>query len=64
MALRHYRRLLQMGLDTTELWNNLGLSCFHAQQWDMTLHCFERALLLADDTNMADVWYPPFSTLF
>jgi tetratricopeptide repeat protein 8 len=23
----------------------------------MTLNCFERALALADDDNMADVWY-------
>lgn len=37
--------------------NNLGLCCFYAQQYDMTLSCFERALALADDENMADVWY-------
>ena len=23
----------------------------------MTLSCFERSLMLADDSNMADVWY-------
>lgn len=57
LALRYYRRLLQMGIDNTEIWNNLGLSCFYAQAYDMTLFCFERALALADDTNMADVWY-------
>ena len=28
MALRHYRRLLQMGVNSTELWNNVGLCCF------------------------------------
>ncbi len=27
MALRFYRRLLQMGLQTAELWSNLGLWC-------------------------------------
>eukprot|EP01105_Mastigella_eilhardi_P001988 TRINITY_DN1241_c0_g1_i1.p2 TRINITY_DN1241_c0_g1~~TRINITY_DN1241_c0_g1_i1.p2 ORF type:complete len:548 (-),score=185.42 TRINITY_DN1241_c0_g1_i1:2183-3799(-) len=57
LALRYYRRLLQMGLETPELWNNLGLSCYYAQQYDMTLHCFVRALALADDDTMADVWY-------
>ena len=30
---------------------------FYASQYDMALGCFERALALADDTNMADVWY-------
>lgn len=57
IALRFYRRLLQMGVNNTELWNNLGLCCFYASQYDMTLSCFERALALAGDDNMADVWY-------
>jgi tetratricopeptide repeat protein 8 len=57
IALRMYRRLLQMGINTTELWNNLGLCCFYASQYDMALSCFERAMLLADDDNGADVWY-------
>ena len=33
MALRHYRRLLQMGVNTCELWNNVGLCCFFASQF-------------------------------
>lgn len=57
MAMRFYRRLLQMGVNSAELWNNLGLCCFQASQYDVALHCFERALPLADDSNMADVWY-------
>jgi tetratricopeptide repeat protein 8 len=57
VALRFYRRLVQMGLNNTELWNNLGLCCYYAAQYDMALGCFERALALADDGNMADVWY-------
>lgn len=32
IALKHYRRLLQMGVQNTELWNNLGLCCFYASQ--------------------------------
>lgn len=51
------RRLLQIGVNNTELWNNLGLCCFYASQYDMSLHCFEKALALAEDDNMADVWY-------
>ena len=57
VALRYYRRLLQMGVNNTELWNNLGLSCFHSSQFDMALSCFERALALAADDNEGDVWY-------
>ncbi|XP_046847761.1 tetratricopeptide repeat protein 8-like [Xenia sp. Carnegie-2017] len=57
IALRYFRRLLQMGVYNTELFNNLGLCCFYAQQYDMALSCFERALSLASDENMADVWY-------
>ena len=46
-----------MGVYNAELFSNLGLCCFFAQQYDMTLNCFERALALASDENMADVWY-------
>jgi tetratricopeptide (TPR) repeat protein len=42
-----------MGLATAELWNNLGLCCFHASQYDMCLICFERALALSEDDNSA-----------
>lgn len=61
IALRFYRRLLQMGVGNTEIWNNVGLCCFYSAQYDMTLTCFERALALADDSNMADVWCVDFS---
>ena len=30
-----------MGIGTAELYNNLGLCCFFAQQYDMTLTCFQ-----------------------
>ena len=32
MSLRYYRRLLQMGVNNVEIWNNLGLCCFYASQ--------------------------------
>lgn len=58
IALRYYRRLLQMGVYSAELFNNLGLCCFYAQQYDMTLQSFERALSLSDnDLITADIWY-------
>ena len=57
LALRFYRRLLQMGVSTPELWNNLGLCCFYASQYDMALSCLDRALRDASDEAMGDIWY-------
>ena len=57
ISLRFFRRLLQMGINNSEVWNNIGLCCFYASQYDLTLSCFEKALALADDENMADIWY-------
>uniref|UniRef100_A0A8C6YXY9 Tetratricopeptide repeat domain 8 n=1 Tax=Nothoprocta perdicaria TaxID=30464 RepID=A0A8C6YXY9_NOTPE len=58
IALRFYRRLLQMGVYNCQLFNNLGLCCFYAQQYDMTITSFERALSLAEnEEETADVWY-------
>lgn len=36
----------QMGIGTAELYNNLGLCCFFAQQYDMTLTCFQVRILI------------------
>ena len=46
-----------MGVYNSEIFNNIGLCCFFAQQYDMALSCFERALSMASDENMADIWY-------
>ena len=46
-----------MGIGSAELYNNLGLCCFFAQQYDMTLTCFQRALTIAEDETLAEVWY-------
>lgn len=47
-----------MGAHSAELYNNLGLCCLYAQQLDLTLACFQRALELATDPLVkADVWY-------
>ena len=46
-----------MGVNNAELWNNLGLSCFYSSQYDMALNCFDRALSMASDDAMADIWY-------
>ena len=58
LSLRFYRRLLQMGVHNAELYNNLGLCCFYAQQYDMSLTCLERALSLSDEAETtADIWF-------
>ena len=57
VALRFYKRLIQLGVSSAELWNNMALCCFYDAQYDMFYTCFERALQLADDTNKADIWY-------
>ena len=57
LSLRYYRRLLQMGVSNAEIWNNVALCCFYSSQYDMTIHCFEKALALALDESMADIWY-------
>ena len=56
IALRYYRRLLQMGANSPEVWQNLGLCCFYAAQYDMSLKCLESALAAASDDIAADVW--------
>jgi tetratricopeptide repeat protein 8 len=57
VALRYYRRLLQMGGGSGELWNNLGLCCFYGGQYDMALSCLDRALSCTNEAAAADVWY-------
>ena len=47
-----------MGVQNAALFNNLGLCCFYAQQFDLAIGCFERAMNIADDDmEAADVWY-------
>ena len=41
-----------------EVFNNVGLCCFFAQQFDMSLGAFERALTLTrGPEEAAEVWY-------
>lgn len=58
VALRYYRRLLQMGVHTSEVWTNMGLCAFYTFQMELSLSCLSRALTLCkDDAQRADVWY-------
>ena len=40
VAIRFYWRLVQCGINESELWNNIGLCAFYASQYDMALNCF------------------------
>ncbi|KAK4472499.1 hypothetical protein MN116_003746 [Schistosoma mekongi] len=57
VALKYYRRILQYGYESTELYNNLGLCTFYAQQYDLCLSFFNQAIALSDATNSADIYY-------
>lgn len=46
-----------MGVVNAELWTNLGLCCFYAGQYDICFSCFDKALTMADDAALPDVWY-------
>ena len=48
---------MQCGINECELWNNLGLCSFYAAQYDMALNCFQRAITLADDLMLSEVYY-------
>ena len=58
VALRFYKRLVQCGVISSELWNNMGLCCYYAAQYDMALSCFDRALAIAENDEVrAEIWY-------
>lgn len=57
LSARMYRRLLQLGLRSAELWTNLGLACLYSGQLDVCIGCFDRAIVLAKGDTLADVWY-------
>ncbi len=58
ISLKFYRRLLQMGVTTSSIFTNIGLCCFHAQQYDMIVACFLKALACATtDEERGEIWY-------
>ena len=57
IAIKFYKRLFELGLNSAELWNNLGLCAYYSGQYDICLSCFERGLLVADDPTSAEIWY-------
>lgn len=58
IALKFYRRLLQMGVTTSSIFANIALCCFHAQQYDLVVACFLKALASAStDEDRSEIWY-------
>ena len=57
IALKFYKRLFELGINSAEIWNNLGLAAYYSGQYDFCLSCFERALITAEDEIAGDVWY-------
>lgn len=45
LAMRYYRRILQMGVSSPELFLNIGLCCMAAQQFDFALSSILRLVL-------------------
>ena len=46
-----------MGVYNAEIYNNLALCSFYAQQYDMCMCCFQRAIDLSSYESAGDVWY-------
>lgn len=59
ISLKMYQRLVELGCESVEIWNNMALCCFGNHQYHLYYTCFQRALLLAQDHPdlHADVWY-------
>ena len=52
-----FKRLFELGINSGEVWNNLGLYAFYSNQFDFSLFCFERGLILADEEVASDICY-------
>ena len=59
LSLSFYKRLFELGFGSPEILNNLGLCSFFANQFDLCITCFEKALLYPEisDNTSSDIWY-------
>ncbi|KAK6040492.1 tetratricopeptide repeat protein [Cooperia oncophora] len=57
IALRYYRRIMQMGVNNAELMMNIGLCCFACQQFDFALSSIQRAHSTATEDTAGEIWY-------
>jgi len=49
--------MLISGIETWEVYCNIGVSGFYSNQFDIAIQAFLRALKLANTKDKADVWY-------
>ncbi|CAI4225058.1 unnamed protein product [Auanema sp. JU1783] len=57
IALRYYRRIMQMGVCNAEVMMNIGLCCFECQQYDFAISSIRKAQTLATEDILAEIWY-------
>lgn len=59
IASRMYQRLIQLGMNSPEVWNNLALCCFFSCKYDLFYSCFQKALAACSDQPqyLSDIWY-------
>ena len=58
ISLRFYKRLMDLGVNNTELWNNVAVCLFNNSQFDLFFPCIQKALGLAEDPFvLSDIWY-------
>ena len=46
-----------MGVNNADVYNNMALCCFYSHNFDSAFACFDRALGMASDEEMANIWY-------
>ncbi|KER31148.1 hypothetical protein T265_13053, partial [Opisthorchis viverrini] len=57
VALNVYRRMLLLGFESAELYNNLGLCAFYAQQYDTCMGYFNQAIQMSTLKSAAEIFY-------
>lgn len=58
ISLRFYKRLMDLGVNNTELWNNIAVCLFTNSQLDLFYPCMQRAATMTDDPIiLSDIWY-------
>lgn len=55
IALRFYQRLVELGVNNSEIWNNMALCLYNNSQFDLFYPCVERALKSADEMTFSDI---------
>ncbi|KAG5448517.1 Tetratricopeptide repeat protein 8, variant 2 [Clonorchis sinensis] len=57
VALNVYRRMLLLGFESAELYNNLGLCAFYAQQYETCINYFNQAIQMSTSKSAAEIFY-------